>query len=410
MRTTRRRQQLEVEDLEQTPPPARRARAAAGRAAVAAPAHDRQRRRDADARARSPGGARARQEVVRSGGRRRSTRRWRTSCWREEALDDVLRSLRGRQGSRQRRRVRQRVGGLREDLPDARDERQRQGRCELWFGRAVEVASRDEVTQAITSVHANRPRARLRAARAGRGPGAAPAGARGRDRSRSSATASHSASGSTRPMRTTPRPRTSSPSSPRSGRTCPATCASAVRRAAPAGSPRRRRRRPRRTGPGGTGSFAQLLAAELGGEAQVFAHNVLGHTESNPLARMFTADSAEGRVDVRGALRRVLGAEEVKRLRAEKAALLGSPRRTTSWSSGCAPRCGRTSATRSRRTSCASGPRAATSRPAATGASARRCSWIPQGTSTLLRADFQATWLDDATIKNDFKRVSGAPR
>ncbi|MFD1045783.1 hypothetical protein ACFQ1S_09530, partial [Kibdelosporangium lantanae] len=45
---------------------------------------------------------------------------------------------------------------------------------------------------------------------------------------------------------------------------------------------------------GGEGSFAQLLAQELGGEATVYAHNVAGHTESNPLARTFTADSPTG--------------------------------------------------------------------------------------------------------------------
>ena len=46
---------------------------------------------------------------------------------------------------------------------------------------------------------------------------------------------------------------------------------------------------------GGEGSFAQLLAAELGGDATVYAHNVAGHTESNPLARVFTADSPTGK-------------------------------------------------------------------------------------------------------------------
>lgn len=46
---------------------------------------------------------------------------------------------------------------------------------------------------------------------------------------------------------------------------------------------------------GGAGSFAAALAAELGGEATVYAHNVGGHTESNPRARVFTADSATGR-------------------------------------------------------------------------------------------------------------------
>jgi hypothetical protein len=46
---------------------------------------------------------------------------------------------------------------------------------------------------------------------------------------------------------------------------------------------------------GGEGSFAAALASELGGEATVYAHNVKGHLASNPLARVFTADSPSGR-------------------------------------------------------------------------------------------------------------------
>jgi len=46
---------------------------------------------------------------------------------------------------------------------------------------------------------------------------------------------------------------------------------------------------------GGEGSFAAELAKELGGEATVYAHNIAGHAESNPRARVFTADSATGR-------------------------------------------------------------------------------------------------------------------
>jgi len=45
---------------------------------------------------------------------------------------------------------------------------------------------------------------------------------------------------------------------------------------------------------GGAGSFAAELAKALGGAAVVYAHNVAGHTESNPLARQFTADSPTG--------------------------------------------------------------------------------------------------------------------
>jgi hypothetical protein len=48
-------------------------------------------------------------------------------------------------------------------------------------------------------------------------------------------------------------------------------------------------------GPGGADSFAAQLAAELGGEAKVFAHNIYDHAEANPQARQFTADSALGK-------------------------------------------------------------------------------------------------------------------
>jgi hypothetical protein len=48
-------------------------------------------------------------------------------------------------------------------------------------------------------------------------------------------------------------------------------------------------------GAGGTGSFAEQLANALGGGAQVYAHDVYGHTESNPYARVFTAGSTSGR-------------------------------------------------------------------------------------------------------------------
>jgi hypothetical protein len=47
-------------------------------------------------------------------------------------------------------------------------------------------------------------------------------------------------------------------------------------------------------GAGGAGSFAAELAEALGGDAEVYAHDVAGHTESNPLARVFKAGSKTG--------------------------------------------------------------------------------------------------------------------
>jgi hypothetical protein len=48
-------------------------------------------------------------------------------------------------------------------------------------------------------------------------------------------------------------------------------------------------------GAGGTGSFGEQLANALGGGATVYAHDVYGHTESNPFARVFAAGSDTGR-------------------------------------------------------------------------------------------------------------------
>ena len=130
--------------------------------------------------------------------------------------------------------------------------------------------------------------------------------------------------------------------------------------------------------PGGGGSFAQLLAKELGGEAQVFAHNILGHTESNPLARMFTADSAEGRSMFEVLYGAPFADSEVTRLRAAKKDLVESSTTRRSPRASNRP-CGRTTSTRWRPTSTAGTRATATSPPAAMGASERRCSWTPTG-------------------------------
>jgi hypothetical protein len=163
-----------------------------------------------------------------------------------------------------------------------------------------------------------------------------------------------------------------------------------------------------RTGPGGTGSFAQLLAAELGGEAEVFAHNVLGHTESNPLARRFTADSTEGK-SMFEVLYGGFAEQEAKRLRADKADLIGSlpddklieRLRSAMWAHFSDAVTTDFMRIRSRSRHFSTG---------GYGGIGAAMFMDPEGTSTLLRADFQATWLDDATIKNDFERVKGAPR
>ena len=48
------------------------------------------------------------------------------------------------------------------------------------------------------------------------------------------------------------------------------------------------------SGLGGNGSFAQELASELGGSAEVYAHEVAGNVASNPFARRFKAGEDEG--------------------------------------------------------------------------------------------------------------------
>jgi hypothetical protein len=76
-------------------------------------------------------------------------------------------------------------------------------------------------------------------------------------------------------------------------------------------------------GAGGAGSFAAQLANALGGSATVYAHDVAAHTESNPLARVFTAGSETGR-DVFNVLYDAqFIASEVARVKADRGGLVG---------------------------------------------------------------------------------------
>jgi hypothetical protein len=163
------------------------------------------------------------------------------------------------------------------------------------------------------------------------------------------------------------------------------------------------------TGPGGGGSFAQLLAKELGGEAEVFAHNVLGHTESNPLARRFTADSSQGQAMFEVLYGPAFIADEVKRLRADKKDLvdkltddeLAKRLKSAMWKHffDAVNTDFMRIRTKSRHFD-----------RGGYGGIGAAMFMDPDGTGALLREDFRATWLDDATLKNDFKRVAGAAR
>jgi hypothetical protein len=75
-------------------------------------------------------------------------------------------------------------------------------------------------------------------------------------------------------------------------------------------------------GAGGTGSFGEQLANALGGGAKVYAHDVYGHTESNPFARVFTAGSDTGR-DMFGVMYdQAFVDSEVERLKRDKSDLI----------------------------------------------------------------------------------------
>ena len=279
--------------------------------------------------------------------------------------------------------------------------------AKLAFGRAVEVASRDEVTQAITSVHQTVHA--LAYARPEPAEGEAPLPPEpevatiaifchgepfglGID----PANANYTKAKDIKSFVAAIRPHVSG-----NVRFLLFACSAG-------GESKEKEAKASATGPGGTGSFAQLLSAELGGEAQVFAHNVAGHTESNPLARMFTADSTEGK-SMFEVLYGGFAEQEAKRLRTEKPALIGSlpddklveRLRSAMWAhfSDAVTTDFMRIRTKSRHFS-----------TGGYGGIGAAMFMDPQGTSTLLHEDFKTTWLDDATIKNDFKRVAGAPR
>jgi hypothetical protein len=73
---------------------------------------------------------------------------------------------------------------------------------------------------------------------------------------------------------------------------------------------------------GGTGSFGEQLANALGGGAKVYAHDVYGHTESNPYARVFTAGSDTGRDMFDVLYDQAFVDSEVERLKRDKSDLI----------------------------------------------------------------------------------------
>jgi hypothetical protein len=280
--------------------------------------------------------------------------------------------------------------------------------AKLSFGQAIEVASRDEVTQAVTSVHQTVHRlAQLRAApEEGAPPLSAPPqietiaifahgesdglGIDPNNANYTKAAQLKSFVGAIRPH-----------------------VAGNVRfllyACSAGGQSKEKEGAADPKAPGGSGSFAQLLAKELGGEAMVFAHNVAGHTESNPLARMFTADSAEGRSMFDVLYGASFAASEVARLRASKQALvekipddkLAEKVKSAMWShyvDAVATDFFRINS-KSRHFD-----------KGGYGGIGAAMFMDPEGTGKLLREDFQSTWLDDATIGNDFKRPAAANR
>jgi hypothetical protein len=76
-------------------------------------------------------------------------------------------------------------------------------------------------------------------------------------------------------------------------------------------------------GAGGTGSFGEQLANALGGGAKVYAHDVYGHTESNPFARVFAAGSDTGRDMFDVMYDQEFVDSEVQRLNDDKSDLIG---------------------------------------------------------------------------------------
>jgi hypothetical protein len=76
-------------------------------------------------------------------------------------------------------------------------------------------------------------------------------------------------------------------------------------------------------GAGGTGSFGEQLANALGGGAKVYAHDVYGHTESNPFARVFSAGSDTGRDMFDVMYDQAFVDSEVQRLKTDKSDLVG---------------------------------------------------------------------------------------
>jgi hypothetical protein len=157
------------------------------------------------------------------------------------------------------------------------------------------------------------------------------------------------------------------------------------------------------TGLGGKGSFAEQLANALGGQAQVYAHEVAGNVASNVYARRFTAgvDQGSSMFDV------LYGDEfvksEIKRLRDQKTTLvakysdteLADALKAAMWRhymdavSSDFVRIN----TRNRHFGVGG----------YTGVGGAMF-MDEAGTRGVLRQDFSSYWLDDATIANDFKR------
>jgi hypothetical protein len=157
------------------------------------------------------------------------------------------------------------------------------------------------------------------------------------------------------------------------------------------------------SGLGGKGSFAQQLADALGGGAEVYAHEVAGNVASNPFARRFKAGDEQGESMFDVLYGDDFVASEADRLRSEKSDLLSGydddelrdALKAAMW------RHYRDAVrtdflrinTRNRHFSIGG----------YTGVGGAMF-MDEASTRDILRTDFQSYWLDDATIANDFKR------
>lgn len=156
-------------------------------------------------------------------------------------------------------------------------------------------------------------------------------------------------------------------------------------------------------GGGGVGSFAQSLANALGGEAEVYGHDVAQNVASNPYARRFKAGAAQGESMFELLYGDAFIKGEVERLKKDRAPLVGG------MSDADLTKAVKSAAWRHYYDAVAVdfGRVLSNSRHFSMGgySGVGGAMFMDiEGTKGKLRKDFEDYWLDEATIKNNFER------